>query len=74
MTFFNKWLKIFERSILRTYIDAGTGSLLIQLIIGSAAGGFLMLKIYWSSLKGWIMHRHPEKGTDEEQSEHLVEQ
>jgi hypothetical protein len=33
------------------YIDVGTGSALLQLIIASVMSGMLILKIYWRELK-----------------------
>ena len=33
------------------YIDPGTGSLMLQALIGGVAGGLFMIKIYWRRLK-----------------------
>ncbi len=74
MKFFSRYLKVFERSILLPYIDAGTGSLLIQLLIGSVAGGFVAFKLYWHNLKDWTKRRHAGKGKLEEKREDLLEQ
>jgi hypothetical protein len=34
------------------YLDPGTGSYLLQLIIGGALGGIFILKNYWHSIMG----------------------
>ncbi len=34
-----------------SYIGAGTGSLIIQVVIAALAGGLIALKLYWSKVK-----------------------
>ncbi len=34
------------------YLDPGTGSLLVQGLIGAVAAGLLVLKLYWQKLRG----------------------
>lgn len=34
------------------YIDPGTGSFLIQMLIGAVVGAVITIKIYWRKLKG----------------------
>ena len=74
MSLFNGWLKMFDRSFMLSYIDAGTGSLIIQVVIGSLAGGLLVLKMSWKKLKNWIKPDHSTKEKLEEDQEHLIEQ
>ena len=57
----NGWMKIFGPSILLSYIDAGTGSLIIQVLIGSIAGGLLALKMSWKKLQNRIKRNHSAK-------------
>ena len=33
------------------YLDPGTGSLLLQGLIGAIAGGLLMVRLYWARLR-----------------------
>lgn len=33
------------------YIDPGTGSLIIQVLIGALAGGLVAAKIFWTRIK-----------------------
>ena len=37
-----------------TYIDPGTGSLIIQIIIGSFIGGLFMLKVFWRKVSAFF--------------------
>lgn len=36
------------------YVDPGTGSFLLQLLLGTAVGAFLSVKMFWSRLRGRI--------------------
>lgn len=36
------------------YLDPGSGSYLLQLLIAGLMGGLLMLRIYWSKVKGFF--------------------
>jgi hypothetical protein len=74
MWLFNNWIKMLERTFLLSYIDAGTGSLILQVIIGAAAGGLLALKLFWKRIKNWFTHQHSVKEKTEEGQEHQVEQ
>lgn len=46
------------------YLDPGTGSLVVQSIIASIAGGLFILKTYWHKFKTKLFLRQ-EKGQDE---------
>ncbi len=35
----------------REYIDPGTGSLVLQVLIGSLIGGFFLIKVFWSKIR-----------------------
>ncbi len=72
--FINNWLKMFERSFWLTYIDAGTGSLIIQIIIGSAAGILLAIKMSWKRIINWLKHSPSVKEKLVENRENTVEQ
>ena len=37
------------------YLDPGSGSYLLQLLIAGAMGGLLMLRIYWSKVKAFFL-------------------
>ena len=44
------------------YIDAGTGSLLIQMLAGGIAGLAVFVRFHWGTVKGWFT-----QGEDPEQ-------
>jgi hypothetical protein len=47
------------------YIDAGTGSLIIQFLIAGAVGGLFALKIFWRNVKTFFS-KHFSRGTKEQ--------
>ena len=49
-------LHIFTISDAYAYIDPGSGSLVIQIIIGALVGAGITIKIYWYKLKEKIFH------------------
>ena len=44
----------FHHSAGAPYLDAGTGSIIIQALIGFFAGALILLKIYWNKVKGFL--------------------
>lgn len=42
------------------YLDPGTGSMLLQLLIGGVAGSLFIVKLYYGRLKGYLLGR-PQK-------------
>ena len=44
------------------YLDPGTGSMLLQALIASIAGGFVMMHMYWGKLKSLLSS--PMKGSN----------
>ena len=45
------------------YLDPGTGSILIQGLLGAIAGGIVMARLYWARIKTWFS---PDTTNDEE--------
>lgn len=45
------------------YIDAGSGSIIIQSLIGLAAGAAFFVKVNWYRLKAW-MSRNKDENKD----------
>ena len=39
------------------YLDAGTASMLLQIILGGVAGALVVLKIYWHRVKSWFVFK-----------------
>jgi hypothetical protein len=47
------------------YLDPGTGSYLLQLIIGGALGGIFILKNYWHKLTSLFIKKSPKTQTSD---------
>jgi len=45
---------LFISQDIHAYIDAGTGSLIIQVLIAGAVGGFFLLKVFWGKVKAFF--------------------
>jgi len=45
------------------YIDPGTGSYLVQVIIAAAAGAALGIKLYWKKIKALFTRLYSKKNT-----------
>ncbi len=40
--------------IVQVYLDPGTGSFFLQLLIGGLLGSFFAVKIYWAKIKAFM--------------------
>lgn len=47
----------FRHSAVGPYLDAGTGSIIIQALIGGALAALLALKIYWNKVTTFFENR-----------------
>ena len=47
------------------YLDPGTGSMILQILLGGLAGGAVVLKLYWHKFKALIGGRRPKKAASE---------
>jgi hypothetical protein len=43
------------------YIDPGTGSYLLQILIASVVSGLFVIKMWWAKIKIFIFKNKPEK-------------
>ena len=43
-----------EMSSVVAYLDPGTGSLIIQVVIASVLGGLFTVKVYWGRIKAFF--------------------
>jgi hypothetical protein len=48
------------------YIDPGTGSIILQALIGAILAGLVTLKFYWSRVRGIFARRTASKPSDSE--------
>ena len=47
------------------YLDPGTGSMMLQAIVGAIAGFALVGRLYWSKIKGFFLRREDKLETNE---------
>ena len=45
---------LFISQNIHAYIDAGTGSLIIQILIASFVGGVFLIKVFWRKIKAFL--------------------
>lgn len=43
----------------QAYVDPGSGSMFLQLLVAAVAGGLWTLKTYWQRLKGFFTRSRP---------------
>lgn len=55
---------LLSRLLTPAYIDPGTGSYMLQLLIGFAVGGLYLLKVYWRRITGLGRRNSDESGDD----------
>ena len=46
----------------QAYVDPGSGSLILQLLLGGVASGLVMVKMYWKRIRGRLILRSGAKG------------
>jgi len=54
----------------QAYLDPGTGSMVLQLILGGVAGAMVVLKLYWTRLKGFFGFSSESVSSDEVDEPH----
>jgi len=48
------------RGSAHAYLDPGTGSMALQLMLGGIVGALAFIKLYWRKVKSVIFRRRPE--------------
>lgn len=43
------------------YLDPGTGSMILQLLLGGVAGSLVVIKLYWLKIKGFFSSQPPKE-------------
>jgi hypothetical protein len=51
---------LFERPV-HAYVDPGSGSMFLQLLLGGVAGLGVIIKLYWRRMVGWFSHKSPKE-------------
>lgn len=54
------WLSLFVVGDVHAYLDPGAGSIVLQAIIAAVAGGFIVMRTYWSKVKRLFRWRKAE--------------
>ena len=53
--FFSVFLLVFDPSIeAKAYLDPGTGSMILQVLLGGIAGVVVAVKLYWQKMKSFF--------------------
>jgi len=55
--------------MLLAYIDAGSGSLIFQFVIGGIVGGLFCLKLYWHKIKNFFKANDAKKSDSQNKVE-----
>jgi hypothetical protein len=50
-------LSLFVVGDVQAYLDPGAGSIILQAIIAAVAGGFIVMRTYWSKVKQLFTRR-----------------
>jgi hypothetical protein len=51
------------------YLDPGSGSILIQVLVAALLGLAVVIRAYWSKIKGWLgIKSKPEEDDDESEN------
>jgi membrane associated rhomboid family serine protease len=45
---------------LSAYLDPGTGSMVIQLVLGGIVGALALVRLYWRRVKGFVLRRQDD--------------
>ncbi len=62
-------LALFAAPPAHAYLDPGTGSMILQGIIGVVAGGLVVLKLYWSKVKLFFSAKSATEPTEDDRSD-----
>jgi hypothetical protein len=47
------------------YLDPGTGSMIVQLLLGGLAGAFFVVKVYWEKIKTLFVKQDKVENTQD---------
>ncbi len=65
------WFFLMMEQVAFAYLDPGTGSLFLQLLLGGVAGLAVIGKLYWGRLLLFLGVSQPEYSIDEAQGQQL---
>ena len=61
ITFLSLLVDLMVSDAAHAYLDPGSGSMLLQLLLGGVAGIAAVGKLYWEQIKGFFRNRLPQK-------------
>lgn len=47
------------------YLDPGSGSILIQIILGAVVGAGVLVRVFWNNIKAFFTKKKPASGAAE---------
>ncbi len=51
------------------YLDPGSGSFILQILLAALLGGAYAVKVYWKKIKGWFSHPSIQGGEEESKTD-----
>jgi len=57
---------IFPADVQALYIDPGTGSIVLQVLLGAVVGGVVALKLYWARVRAWFVRLFSRSSREDE--------
>ena len=60
------WLVVMMEAPLDAYLDPGSGSMLVQLLLGGVAGAAVIIKLGWERFKGIFRSSGAHKSKDDQ--------
>ncbi len=51
------------------YIDPGSGSYVVQVVLAAILGGLFAVKIYWNKIKEFVSKLFPKKSKENEEKD-----
>jgi hypothetical protein len=49
------------------YLDPGSGSFILQVLVAALLGGGFAIKVYWKNIKKWFVKTPPDEESDEDE-------
>ncbi len=56
------------------YLDPGSGSFILQILIATIVGSLFLVKVYWNKLKAFFKRAPTDTPVDEDKAENKQEQ
>ncbi len=65
---FSLWIIALTSQPAWAYLDPGTGSIILQVLLGGFAGALVIVKLYWHRVKSFFGHGNDGEAANEENS------